>query len=377
MLTALRISNYRSIGQDVQLDLDRLTVLVGPNGAGKSNVTDVLQFLSDAMHLGLEGAVTKRTGIAAIRRWQRSGHPWDVKIGVTLQTADVDAAYDFTLKGDKSEEYRVGRERAEVLWRRTAKRCVYEIDEGDWIESPSDLRPKVDRLSLVLPLVGGDDRFSPLADELRRMAVYDIFPDALREPHKYDPVKPMHKLGRNWASILKDQEKATWKPDLVSVLNQLTGDVEDVDVKAIGGFLTVRFRHASEGSRKKWFDAGQESNGTLRVAGILTALLQRPRPSLVAIEEPELTVHPGALELIFDYVQQATRSSQVVLTTHSPELLDLLDIDSARVVQRREGATQVSRLDAGQRDLVRKGLLSLGEVLRTEGLQPDLPLAGE
>lgn len=99
--------------------------------------------------------------------------------------------------------------------------------------------------------------------------------------------------------------------------------------------------------------------------------------ALLAIEEPELTVHPGALELIHDYVRQAAADSQVLLTTHSPDLLDLLNTDAARVVERVEGATMVSRLSPSQRQAVREGLLSLGEVFRAEGLQPELPLAGE
>lgn len=377
MLTTLRISNYRSIARDVTVDLGPLTALVGPNGSGKSNVTDVLQFLADAMHIGLEGAVTKRAGIRAIRRWQRSGHPFDIEIGASIRTEEVEASYDFTLKGARSDEYQVGRERAEVLFRDTAERHVFEIDRQEWIEGPTELRPKVDALSLVLPLVAGDERFQPLADELRRMAVYDIFPDALREPSKYDPAKPMHKRGGNWASVLKDQRKETWKPDFVEVLGRLTGDIVDVEVRPVGGYLTVQFRHDSEGTRKKWFDAMQESNGTLRVAGILTALLQQPRPSVLAIEEPELTVHPGALELIHDYVRQAAATGQVVLTTHSPDLLDLLETDAVRVVERRDGATTVSRVDPSQREAVRSELLSLGEVFRAEGLQPELPLAGE
>ena len=77
------------------------------------------------------------------------------------------------------------------------------------------------------------------------------------------------------------------------------GDIEDVEVNSVGGYLSPRFRHSKPpdvASRKlKWFDAAQESDGTLRLTGILTALLQEPTPGLLGIEEPELTVHPGAL----------------------------------------------------------------------------------
>jgi predicted ATPase len=176
---------------------------------------------------------------------------------------------------------------------------------------------------------------------------------------------------------------ATWRSDLVAVLSKLTGgDIVDLRVQAVAGYLALQFEHDQEpGARRaKWFDAAQESDGTLRVAGMITALLQAPRPSLIAIEEPELTVHPGALRLLYDYMHEAAEHGQVLLTTHSPDLLDLLETDSVRVVSRRDGATAVEPLDETQREVVQRGLFSLGEVLRSEGLKPrqlPLPEAGE
>jgi predicted ATPase len=205
--------------------------------------------------------------------------------------------------------------------------------------------------------------------------VYSIFPDTLRAPQKYNPVKPMDGHGSNWASILKDQPKSSWKPELISALSKLTNDIEDIKVSQAASYLVVQFRHASSG-RPKWFDAAQESDGTLRVAGIVTGLLQEPPVPVLGIEEPELTVHPGAIPLLFDFLKQASLRSQVLLTTHSPELLDQMDAEDVRVVLRGRDGTTVSPMSGSQRAAVRKGLLTLGEVLRTEGLQPELPLAG-
>lgn len=241
---------------------------------------------------------------------------------------------------------------------------------------PEGLRPSLDGQSLALPLVSGDTRFRRVAEALQRMAVYSIFPDTLRAPQKYSPVKPMSTHGDNWLSILKDQPADSWAAELIAALQKLSGDIEDIRGCQAAGYLVAQFRHRSPGSKPKWFEAAQESDGTLRVAGIVTALLQDPPVPVIGIEEPELTVHPGAIPLLFDFIQQATRRGQVVVTTHSPELLDLLQPQQVRVVDRDpEGATRVRPLDPSQRESVRTRLMTLGELMRAEGLrQADLPL---
>lgn len=370
MIERLIVSNYRSLGENVDLELGPFTALVGPNGSGKSNVVDVFRFISDCMHMGLFGALTNRNGIGAVRRWS-DGHPFNVTI--TLELAlDVDhrGTYSFELMGDTAEEYRVHWEAASVSG--TKGNFNFLIGEGGRIQGPEGLAPSLDGKSLALPLIGGDARFQPLVQALQRISVYSIFPDTLRGPQKYSPMKPMDGHGSNWASILKDQPVRSWKPELISALQKLTGDIEDIKVSQAASYLVVQFRHTSKREKKpKWLDAAQESDGTLRVAGIVTALLQEPPVPVLGIEEPELTVHPGAIPLLYDFLKQASRKSQVLVTTHSPELLDQMEAEDVRVVTRGPEGTTVSPMAGSQRAAVREGLLTLGEVLRTEGLQPE------
>jgi predicted ATPase len=371
MIQRLTVSNYRSLGEGVSVDFGRFTALVGPNGSGKSNVVDALRFVSDAMHMGLSGAITHRHGIGAVRRWS-GGHPFNVSIRLDLVlTSGVRAGYGFELRGDRTEEYKVKIEEGMVGGPEAFR---FRVENGQWVEGPPGLTPPVDDKSLALSIIGGDARFQPLFQELAQIAVYAIFPDTLRAPQKYSPVKPMDRHGSNWASTLKDQPKETWKPELIEALLKLTGDLEDIKVSQAASYLVVQFRHSAPHRNPKWFDAAQESDGTLRVAGIVTALLQEPPVPVIGIEEPELTVHPGAIPLLYDFLNQASRRSQVVVTTHSPELLDRMNADDVRVVVRTQEGTTVSPMAAEQRDVVREGLLTLGDVLRTEGLQPELPL---
>jgi predicted ATPase len=374
MIKRLRVSNYRSLAENLSVELGPFTALVGPNGAGKSNVVDALRFVSDSMHMGLSGAITHRQGIGPVRRWS-SGHPFDVSIGLDLVVAGgFSSHYSFELRGDSAEEYKVKLEEASVA--SGSDHFHFRIENGKWVDGPVGLQPPVDDKNLALPIIGGDARFQPLIQALQQMAIYSIFPDTLRAPQKYNPVKPMDRHGSNWASILKDQPEASWKPELVSALQKLTGDTEDIQVYQAASYLVVQFRHSSPNRKPKWFDATQESDGTLRVAGIVTALLQDPPVPVIGIEEPELTVHPGAIPLLYDFLKQASRHSQVLVTTHSPELLDRMEAEDVRVVLRGHEGTTVAPMASEQREAVRTGLLTLGEVLRTEGIQPELPLVG-
>ena len=134
----------------------------------------------------------------------------------------------------------------------------------------------------------------------------------------------------------------------------------------------VRLKH-EDVHNEGWLDLAQQSDGTIRLLGLLTGLNQiRPLP-LIGIEEPELTVHPGALTALSDVLKEATRRSQLVLTTHSPELIDRItdfrDVEPMRIVELVTGATQVSLVSDAQRESVVRHLFSPGELHRMGELE--------
>jgi predicted ATPase len=212
-----------------------------------------------------------------------------------------------------------------------------------------------------------------LLDEFRGVAVYSCFPNTLRSPQNPNPIRPMTSSGDNWASTLKSVNKSKWGAELTAALGRITGDIDGYRVTQAGGFLIPEFRHGIDGPKgsERWLGAAQESDGTLRIAAILTALFQEPPPSLIGFEEPELSVHPGALPILFDFLKEASTRSQILLTTHSPDLLDLMPIDGIRVVERNDGITTVAPVDERQRELVRKRLITTSNLLHAEGLRPE------
>jgi predicted ATPase len=141
-------------------------------------------------------------------------------------------------------------------------------------------------------------------------------------------------------------------------------------VEPSGGYYAAQFQHRFSDGSERWFNAAQESDGTLRLAGIITALIQRPAPPLIGIEEPELTINPGLLPLVFDHLKASSKTqAQVIITTHSPELLDQLDLSEIRVVRRSRGVTSIGDVAQHQRAGVRDELITPGEILRSGGFQ--------
>ncbi len=374
MITKLSVSNFRSLGT-VEFAPGALNFIVGVNGSGKSNLLRALTFMREAVRIGLPGAVTSQGGIESVRR-HSGGHPRNVNIDITAKLDSGTANYGFEITGDKNEEYRVKREWGSVV--AGEERTRFRVEHGRW-DGPKNMRPRLDEQSLAITAIGGDARIKPLWDFLANTMVYAIYPDVLREPQKFSSETPMMPRGENWLSILHQQFEMDWKADLVAALGKLTGDIDDVRVTKTSSFLMAEFRHERPKKKaKKWFGTDLESDGTLRVAGLLTALLQHPAPPAIGIEEPELTVHPGALPLLYDYLLEASERSQILVTTHSPLLLDYLDLKDARVfvTQRQESGTTVTPLSESHKNAVKKQLLTLGELMISGELQLELPIDG-
>lgn len=87
------------------------------------------------------------------------------------------------------------------------------------------------------------------------------------------------------------------------------------------------------------------SDGTIRFICLATALLQPDPPSTIVIDEPELGLHPYAIEILSELIQVASERTQVVVSTQSPLLIDHFEPKDIVVVNRKDGASTFHRLD--------------------------------
>ena len=424
-ITRVWARNFRSI-EYAELELGPLTVLVGPNASGKSNLLDILGFLADAARNGLETAVTRRGGIDSIGRRTPTGRVLGPEIGFQYEGRRGELEYSFALTRRGRGEYSVKHEFArleptepgsdpfeiEITDRRLTKPDLKIIlREGESTLNKSGKRTTLP-VSIVKSFIGemGDQSLqlipaepsrvtsllaffhsgpsstveSPsfhlhlalrnVRDDLGKIGMYHIFPNSLREPQKVADSHPLAAGGENLASVLRDmvQKKSRFLPELKEALSVAVPGIRDIRVIQAGSYYVVELRHERDNEVGKglWFDLSHESDGTLRLLAMLTALFQDPAPSLIGLEEPELAIHPGAMAVLADTMKEASLRGQVLVATHSPDLINLLPIETIRAVTAEDGSTKVGRVAEHQLKSVKDNLFLPGELHSMEGLQP-------
>ncbi|HEX8441066.1 AAA family ATPase [Archangium sp.] len=372
-LTRVRLRNYRSIAA-CDVPLGPLTFLVGPNGSGKSNFMDALRLITDALRTSLDHALRDRGGVQEVRR-RSSGHPTNFGIRIEFQLPDgASGHFSFEVGARSHGDYAVQKEECAVGG------ASYLVQEGEVVIKPSPVAPpgSADRLYLVN--AAGLPEFRPVFDVLSNMGFYNLNPDKIRALQSPDKGELLARDGFNLSSVLERLEKLDGggtKRRIEEYLSRIVPGLEGVDPKRVGHMETLEFRQHVEGSKEPWrFPAINMSDGTLRALGILVALLQargEERVRVVGIEEPEVALHPAAAGIVRDALRDGSRHAQVIVTSHSPELLDAPEVSAEEIVSvtAEQGKTLIARLDEATRSTLKDRLYTAGELLKTNQLTPD------
>lgn len=373
----VQIRNYKSIGR-ATVDLGDLTILVGANGAGKSNFLDALAFVSQCLNESVELAFKNRGGLASVRR-RSGGHPTHVGLRLIVDLDPQTAVdYSFEIAAEKGERFSVARERCHVSTV-MGDTHSFEVRQGEFKTEIPGIRPTVAPDRLALYAASATPEFRPIYDFLAGMRFYSIVPSELRKPQPPDAGEVLRPDGSNAAAVLKRiEEEAPDRYDRVcSLLSAAVEGIQSASHKTVGQFETIEFRQ-DVGQKHPWtFDALNVSDGTLRMLGLLVAVYQPGRATVLGVEEPEATVHPAVTEQILEVLRDAARFRQVLVTTHSPDLLDFRDLadDQIRVVTNPKNTTVIATLAQTSRQAVREHLFTTGELLRAGELEGDADAA--
>lgn len=373
------------------MKLGSLLLLVGPNGSGKSNFLDALRLVSESLQTSLDQALRNRGGVSEVRR-RSTGHPTHFAVNLEFRGDGYKGDYGFEIAAVRGGGFRVKREYCDVWLDEYEDRgrrygdARYLVKDGKvtefaTLEEGGRVAPPANDDRLYLVYAGGLAGFRPVFDGLSAITVFNLNPDVMRQPQTPDPGEMLLRDGRNVASVLHrltqsvDGRKATER--IAQYLELVVPGIRGVSRADLGSWETLEFRQDVPGSKRPWkFQAQSVSDGTLRALGVLVSLFAGAPGilSTMGIEEPESALHPAATSVLMDALRDASERRQVIVTSHSPDLLDRHDIDPGelRAVRSVGGETKIGQLDSAGMLALREQLYTPGELLRTDQLLPEL-----
>jgi predicted ATPase len=377
LITRVRIEGYKSVTA-CDVDLGALTILVGPNGSGKSNFLDALRFTSEALSSTLNFAVRERGGMdEVLDRSQTSVR--DLVIRLDLQLPDGGRGhYAFRIEPGPATDHQVTDEECEIV-DAAGDRWFFRTFRGSVSSNVREALPAAARDRLYLVNASNLSAFRPVYDALTSTGFYNLNPAMMRDPQPLDPKPVLRRDGDNLASVVRTMwgERGDAFTRVTEYMRRVVPGLEAIVPAQLGSFVAIEFYMRNRPDQKGLkFQATNMSDGTLRALGVLVALLQATGrfPLVVGVEEPETALHPAAVAVLLDAARDASRHAQVILTSHSPDLLDRDDIsdDALLAVSAEHGRTVIGRVDEAGRAALRDHLFTAGELLRMNQLEPEV-----
>jgi|Deesub1362B_J571_1020462.scaffolds.fasta_scaffold00998_11 predicted ATPase len=354
-LRRLKVKNYKSL-KSFDVAFGDFNVLIGENASGKSNILDCLKFLSEAVEGNLGSAVNRRGGYNKIV----FGGNKDYSIEITVEFEE--GFYSFSFCEDSGlylikEELNINRETVlQYVWDREKEvgRCEYIDKKGEKIVEDRSLR--TDDLKFYSHsnfLHSSAQKFKKYIESWK---FYKFSVPEIRKELDAKKSLNLNETGGNLAqvlhSLLSERPKIFAKieetlklaiPEIEELLSPLTEQGKT--------YVAVR-----EKGFKGKFDYAQISDGTLRLLAFITAI--NLDSGLTCFEEPENFVHPRLLKLVVEILKNSEK--QVIISTHSPYLLDYVNLEDLIIVKKEEGKTKTKRIEEREEKERVRSLLSEG-----------------
>jgi len=347
MFTRLHLENFLSFKGPMDIPLRPLNVVVGPNNSGKSNLLAALRLLSFASKGNAEGVLGRRLDEMFCRNSPRH---WFV-IGIDAEDSSQQSV------PWKSCQYRltVGGGAFQPLFHGVDK--AGRIDEQRRKDNPA-IAEEIEKKELQ----------PKFCEYLNGIRFFHFNPSALRAPAQVTPKPSLQEDGKGLAAVvdhLKDEFPDIYD-EIQDEFRHCVPEVERIQLRVTAnGHKTILLK---ERGFKESFGAEEISEGLLLFLALLCCIHTQPKPSMILLEEPEHGIHPRRLKDLLELLYSLTESKgdeppvQILLTTHSPYLLDQFrdDLDALLVLERGEEGTIVK--SARQHvDTIHKTGISVGE----------------
>jgi predicted ATPase len=374
-LLSLKAICYRSL-RDESVALNELNLFIGTNASGKSTILDALRFLHEGvherdfkppvfsrggiLHLGWKGEEARR--VELVVRFENGGDSYEWSVLLNRE------GYDFWVQEDVSRLPEEGPP-VQLLWADKGRGWWWSGEKGDRVSLG---QPPT---TCALAAAAVDESFPArgVAEFVSRWGFFDPSPFLLRRGWTGLDSCRFDSYGRNLAErlfALQESSPEAFK-QIVSATESVLGLPSRIDLReSRESEDRVYFVQHEPGLKSPVHQVGA-SSGTLRMLALMTALFGEGGNILIGIEEPENHVHPTALAAFAEYLLRAQDRVQILVTTHSPLLLDYLNEPSAVCVVRHsdQEGTRVTRESNAQavRQALEASGFGLGEYYETKG----------
>ena len=379
MIRKIRFERFKSLEQ-AYLSLSSVNILIGPNAAGKSNVFDGFRLISEAVQSDMETAISGRGGLGnlAFRGSAERSFTIELEYFVPDPTAPhsrADMRYKVRL-GEHDlrpavlhEELKLKRKRDEpgapITW------FSSKLGKGRAVNDPQTKRREPfdteDPGILALKALGfltAYPRIRALRTFIEGWQFLAVDLKAAREPRRDERTRTLKPDASNLANVLRTIRETETFTDIIEDLHSLLEAVEDVQTSLDRGRVLLLLKEKPFADPVEAFSV---SDGTLRLLCLLTALHLMPEHGLLCIEEPEHGLHPLIFGPLLDLIRERCPEDgtrQILVTTHSPDLVDAAEANEIVTVEKNEegasvlGGLQSQKLDEWLQDF------RLGELWR-------------
>ena len=321
-ITRLTLRNWRTF-KNLDVPVGQRLIVLGPNASGKSNLLDSVRFLRDLAVPGggLQDAVRSRGGLSRLRcLFARNNHHGWVGVAASIGEGEGNEwTYSISFRSERHGLHRVVV--AEEIVTRNGEVVLHRPDADDEAD-PERL------IQTALEQISANKSFRLIADFFAETRYLHLVPQVIRDTSRASDVVD-DPFGGDFIARMNNVAPKTrdaWLRQVTTALQIAVPQFSSLEVTVDSAgrpHLESRYTNwRTTGARQ---DERDLSDGTLRLIGLLWSLVEVGRKGApVLLEEPELSLHPAVIRMLPTILARAQRSNgaQILLTTHSPELLD-------------------------------------------------------
>ncbi len=367
LLQKVKLKNFKSF-YNLELQLNSFSVFLGANGSGKSNFVDSLKFMKESLNNNVSYAVGNRFGWKnLLSKGKKSMEKLELEFDFNLEHINfevnekefepISSNYLLTLRNIKNitfvneEELKtnfiLNNEKLRTTFNRN-KRKVNVINDIAEL-SPTDIKKETltlngrtdNKLFLDANFVSIANLF--LSDTIKNWRFYNIDHNLARKPSNSENDMYLNEDGSNLALILHTLQHSKNK--------DIKKRIENLMKLIIPSFSTWKVERQFDASlgykimendNKNDFLPKMISDGTIRLLSTLVALLyQENETKLIAVDEPERGLHPQSLQTLVEVMRETSKHKQIIVTTHSPEIVKWLKPNEIYLVDKIDGQTKI------------------------------------